>query len=578
MIKNSVTWKIGGEAGYGIMSSGLIFGKTCLRSGYFVVDTNEYPSLIRGGHNTYIVRAAREEIFSIVKPVDILIALNKNAIDYHKDELSQDSHVIFDTDRISKEDTKVLKKSKLYPIPLISLAKESGGQEIMANTVALGATIALLDGDFEILSDVIADVFGTSKKEIIDINIAVARAGFNYVKKNFPGKISYSLEKQKNKRDLMFLSGSEAVALGAVRAGCKFFAAYPMTPINPIINYFAKNGPDLGIVYKQPEDEISAINMAIGASFAGVRSMTATSGGGFSLMAEGYGMAGMTETPLVIIEGQRPGPATGLPTWGGQADLKFVLHAAQDEFPRIILAPGDPEECFWLTAEAFDLAEKYQTTALVLIDKHLGESRYWSPIIDSSGYKIDRGFLMSEADQQKDYKRYELTKSGISPRPIPGREGFTFRVNSDEHSEYGFSEESAENRVAQMEKRMRKLELCQKEIPDPKVYGDKNAKIIFVGWGSSKGSILEAQKILAEQKIATKFLHLTYMNPLPQKFLEKFFGAIKKEKVLMVEQNYTAQCAALIREKIGYEIKDKFLKYDGRPFYPEEIVEKVKAL
>lgn len=577
-MKNNFTWKIGGEAGYGIMSSGLIFAKTCLRSGYFVIDTNEYPSLIRGGHNTYIVRASKEEIFSIVKPVDILVALNKNAIDYHKNELSSDSHVLFDTGRVSEDDVKILKKSKLYPIPLITLAKESGGQEVMANTVALGATIALLDGEFATLSSVVTDFFGADKKEITNINIAVAKAGYDYIKKNFPAKISHSLEKQENKKDLLFMSGSEAIALGAARAGCKFFAAYPMTPINPIINYFAKNGPDLGIVYKQPEDEISAINMAIGASFAGVRSMTATSGGGFALMTEGYGMAGITETPLVIIEGQRPGPATGLPTWGGQADLKFVLHAAQDEFPRIVLAPGDPEESFWLTAEAFNLAEKYQTAVVVLTDKHLGESRYWLPAINSSDYKIDRGALMLEVDQLNDYKRYELTKSGISPRPIPGREGFTFRANSDEHSEYGFSDESAENRAAQMEKRMKKLELCQKEVPDPKVYGDKNAKIILIGWGSSKGPILEAQKILGEQKIATKFLHLTYMNPLPEKFLEKFFGAIKKEKVLIIEQNYTAQCASLIREKIGYEIKDKFLKYDGRPFYPEEIVGKVKSL
>lgn len=572
------TWKIGGEAGYGIMSSGLIFAKTCLRSGYFVVDANEYPSLIRGGHNTYIVRASTEKIFSIVKSVDVLVALNKNAVVYDQDELSSDSHIILNTDKVSEDEVKSLTKSKVYPIPLISLTKESGGKDVMANTVALGATVALLNGDFEVLSAVIAEVFGANKKEVVDINVAVAKAGFDYTKEHFQVKTNYSLQKQEGKEELLFLSGNDGICLGAVRAGCKFFAAYPMTPINSIINYFAKKGPEIGVVYKQPEDEISAINMAIGASFAGVRAMTATSGGGFSLMTEGYGMAGITETPLVIIEGQRPGPATGLPTWGGQADLKFVLHAAQDEFLRIVLAPGDPEESFWLTAEAFNLAEKYQTTVLVLTDKHLGESRYWSPMINASDYKIERGALLSETDQQKEYQRYEITNSGISPRAIPGRKGFTFRANSDEHSELGFSEESAENRAAQMEKRMKKLELCQKEIPDPKVYGDKNAKIILVGWGSSKGPILEAQKMLAERKIATKFLHLTYMNPLPEKFLEKFFGTVKKEKVLMVEQNYTAQCAALIREKIGYEIKDKFLKYDGRPFFPEEIVEKVRDL
>mgnify|MGYP001579060141 CR=1 FL=1 len=577
-MENGFTWKIGGEAGYGIMSSGLIFAKACLRSGYFVVDSNEYPSLIRGGHNGYTVRASKEKIFSIVKSVDVLVALDKNTVVLHQKELSKDAYIILNTDKVSEEEAKTLTKSKIYPIPLMSLAKEAGGEPIMANTIALGATFYIVDGDFDILAECIRETFSKGKKDIADINVRMAKTGFDFAKNNFAKLQGYSLKKQEPKDKFLFLSGSDGICLGAVKAGCKFFAAYPMTPINSIINYFAKNGPEIGVVYKQPEDEISAINMTIGASFAGVRAMTATSGGGFSLMTEGYGLAGITETPLVIIEGQRPGPATGLPTWGGQGDLRFVLHAAQDDFPRIVLAPGDPEECFWLTIEAFNLAEKYQTPVVILIDKHLAESRQWSEYPETSGVKIDRGALMSEEGQQKEYKRYEITESGISPRAIPGRKGFTFRANSDEHSEEGFSEESAENRIAQVEKRMRKMENCQKEVPDPKVYGSDKAKILIVGWGSSKGPILEAQNILSKEKIATRFLHLNFLNPLPKEFLAKFFKNVKEDKVLMVEQNSTAQCAGLIREKIGFDIKNHLLKYDGRPLFPEEIVNKVKEI
>lgn len=577
-MKNDLTWKIGGEAGYGIMSSGLIFAKACLRSGYFVVDFAEYPSLIRGGHNTYTVRASREKIFSCIKPVDFLITLNKDGIVLHQKELSKNAQVLLNTDKVKLKEIKSQIQAKIYPIPLVSLAKKAGGKEVMANSVALGATFYLLDGDFEILSLTIKDVFSGGQKEVANLNIKAAKAGFDFAKRNFAKSEDFTLQKQLIKEKMLLLSGNEALCLGAVKAGCKLFVCYPMTPISSMITYLAKKGPEVGIVYKQPEDEISGINMAIGGAFAGVRSMTATSGGGFSLMVEGYGLAGMTETPIVIIEGQRPGPATGLPTWGGQGDLRFVLHAAQDDFPRVVIAPGDPNECFWLTIKAFNLAEKYQTPVVILTDKHLGESHYWAEYPDTSKIKIERGNLLSGKEQKKQYQRYKITLSGISPRALPGRKGFVFRANSDEHSEDSYSNEDAQNRKAQMEKRMRKLKTCQKEIPNPTVYGDKKAKVALVGWGSSKGPILEAQKILSKKKIKTQFLHLNFLNPLPENFLTKFFTGLREEKTLMIEQNPTAQCAGLIREKIGFKIKNHFLKYDGRQFFPEEIEKKVRQI
>ncbi len=572
--KQDFVLKIGGEAGQGIASAGLIFGKLALRSGYFLFDANEYPSLIKGGHNVYAIRVADEKIFSLGGKVDFLIALNQNAIDFHKDELSTGAAVILNSDKVSSSNFK--KGINIFPVPLIKLAKEAGGSEIMINNVALGAAAFLLKADLEVLQTIIKDIFFSAKSEIIDLNIKSAEAGFSFAKENFANvKLNFSLEKR-NAGEQIFLSGNDAICLGAVKAGCRFFSAYPMTPINSIIAYFSANAEKIGMVYLQPEDEIAAINTAIGAASTGVRSMTATSGGGFSLMVEALGMAGMTETPIVIINGQRPGHSSGLPTWTGQGDLKFVLSAGQDDFPRLVLAPGDVEECFWLTIEAFNLADKYQAPVIILIDKYISESRQSAAVFNESKVKIDRCLLLSEKDQQNDFKRYVFTENGVSPRAIVGRPGQPLLINSYEHDEKGFSIEDLKTRTAMMEKRMRKMEAMEKEIPAPATYGDQKADVLFVGWGSVKGPILEAQKILKEEGVKTKFLHLNYLNPFPK---EAVALAIKNSrKVLLVEQNISGQLGNLIEEKTGIEIKEKFLKYDGRPFNPEEIARKIKQL
>lgn len=578
---NNLSWKMGGEAGYGIMSAGLIFSKTCSRGGLYVVDTNEYPSLIRGGHNTHQVRVSNKEIYSLEKKVDLLVALNRETIDMHKDELTSGGGIIYDGEKINIG-TQELGKDDInfYSVPLNRLVKEAGGIEVMRNNVALGASVALLDYDFKILAGVIRDTFKRKGEKIIQKNLASAKAGYDYViDQNY--NFGYKLEKITaiDTQSRMVITGAEAISMGAIKAGCKFYAAYPMTPASPILHFMAANERRFNLVVKHSEDEISAIIMAIGAAFAGVRAMTATSGGGFSLMVEGLGLAAMTETPLVVVEGQRPGPSTGMPTWTEQGDLKFLLNASQGEFPRVLIAPGDMEECFYETINAFNIAEKYQMPVIILIDKYLSESHMTTEFFSESGIKIDRGKLLSDGDLEKlaKFNRYEITEDGISPRTIPSQKGGISKVNSDEHDEFGFSSDDPEIRIKMMDKRFRKLgALNNASLKEPKLYGKEDAEINIIGWGSTKGPILEAMKLLENDGIETNFLHLVYINPFPTSTVSKVIE--KAKKTFIVENNKTAQMASLIRQHTGIEINNKILKYNGRPFFPNEIYDGIKGV
>jgi 2-oxoglutarate ferredoxin oxidoreductase subunit alpha len=340
-----------------------------------------------------------------------------------------------------------------------------------------------------------------------------------------------------------------------------------MSPISNILTVLAANQEKYGYIYKQPEDEISAINMSIGASFAGARSMTATSGGGFSLMTEGYGLAGMTETPLVIIEGMRPGPATGLPTWSGQGDLRFVLHASQGDFPRIVLAAGDAEEAFYLTMQAFNLADKYQTPVVLLIDKNICEDDQSMPVLDISDYVLDRGKFTKE--KQEGYERYHLEEDGISQRSVPGVGNF-FISNSYEHTVIGHDTEEINDIISQMNKRMKKLETCKtQDMSSPKLYGPEDAPITIVSWGSNKGSVLQAIAKFPN----VNYLHITWLSPFPVDAIRQVLE--KAKHVINIECNYSGLLGNLIKEKVGIEIKDNFLKIDGRPIFPEEIMERI---
>jgi len=577
-IVNRFSWKIGGEAGDGILNAGLqMFAKSCLRGGLQVFATAEYPSLIRGGHNNLDVCVSDEEVFSHTKETDLLIAMNKDTIDKHKHRLSTNAGIIYDGDYVKVSQSDFERPVKLYPIPLYKIANENGGK-IMRNTVALGATMALLNFDMELFNTVIMDNFGVKKgTAIADANIHAGKAGYDYLKSNFPDDFAFKLEKQKRENN-MFLSGNESITAGAVQAGCKFYAAYPMTPASSILSNMASLERSYNIVVKHTEDEIAAINMAIGASFAGVRSACGTSGGGFALMTEGFGLAAITEVPLVVIEAQRPGPGTGMATHSGQADLRFMLHASTDEFPRVIIAPGDPEECFYLTIDAFNIAERYQIPVVVLTDKFLGESYWTVREFDRSNVKIERGQLLTDADMEnaKDYKRYKITESGISPRAIPSQKNGMHVATSYEHDEEGHEREEEEVRVMMHNKRFRKFDPLVKELEEPKLQGPENAEITIIAWGSTKGPIKEAMKLLAKEGIKVNYLQVVYMSPFHDKAIANVIN--NANATVVIENNKTGQLTGLIKEKTGLDVDHKILKYDGRPFSPQDICAGVKEL
>ncbi len=577
---NRLTVKIGGEAGFGIAVSGLLLTKTLSRGGLSVFDYTEYPSLIRGGHNTFLLRVDEEQVHAALGKINVLVALNKATVFLHEHELTDDGAILYDSDEITIDHGDLSRPSlRHYGVPLESLALEAAGQKLMRNTVALGAFLALCGYPLPLFEAVIEDVFGAKKKQAaIDANKAAAAAGYRYVLDTYPEQFSYSLAPLKKKSAQIAVTGAEALALGAAAAGCTFYSAYPMTPATPVMHYLAANQEALGMVVKHAEDEIAAINQAIGASFAGARAMTGSAGGGFALMVEALGLAAITETPLVIMEAMRPGPATGLPTWTDQGDLRFVLHSAQGEFPRVILAPGDVDEAFLMTAEAFNLADMYQLPVFVLTDKYLNES-HWTTLPFASAPKVNRGKVVTDAALKKmkrRFKRYELMEDGVSPRSFPGQEGGIFMANSDEHDEFGYSSEDAKVRIAMMQKRFAKLPELQKSVPAPQLYGPKNAEVTIVSWGSTKGAILEAQKHLTARGIQTRFLQLKTIWPFPQKIVETLLT--DSASTLLVETNMTGQLGGLIREQTGINLTNRLLKYDGRPIYPEEVVEAIEGV
>jgi len=556
------SFKVGGQAGQGVKSAGQTFSKVAVRSGYHIYNYTEYPSLIRGGHNVIQTVVSAEEAYSPVNYTNFLVALNPETINLHKDELAKGAGVLFDAEEKANIAT-IEKTYRLFPIPLAKLAREVNGEPILKNTVALGAVLALLGGKLDHLKDLISEEFSRKDPEIVRQNLAAAQGGYDFAKKNFPAGFAEVLKPREKQNPKMVICGNEAVALGAIAAGLQFAAIYPMTPVSGILHFLAANQEKFGYVYKLPEDEIAGINMAIGASFAGARSMVATSGGGFCLMTEGYGLAGMTENPLVIVEGMRTGPATGMPTWSEQGDLQFVLHAHQSEFPRVVLAAGDAKEAFFLTLKAFNLADKYQTPVVLLVDKNICENDQSFSSFDYAGYRIDRGRLLLQ--KSENFQRYELAKDGISPRTIPGL-GTYFKANSDEHDSLGFSTDKSIDRNQQMAKRMQKLATCAAEdMAEPLLFGPKEADITIVSWGSNKGSIREAMKNFPN----VNYLHLSWINPFPAEAVQKILG--RARHIIDIEANFSGQMASLIREKTGIEIKDRLLKYDGRPFFPEEI-------
>lgn len=567
--QNIYSIKLGGQAGQGVKVAGLQLAKVASRSGYHIHTYTEYPSLIRGGHNVMQILISEEEVTAPVKKTNLLIALNQDTINKHLEEIPDGGGIIYDGDK-RIDTSKVKPEINLFPVPLSKIATDAGGGELLMNTVSLGATVAILGGNLQLLKDLIAESFGHKDESVVTMNHKAAEAGYTHAAEQFAGKLQHIIAQKENVTPPMIVNGNEAVALGAIAGGVQFAAIYPMSPISNILHVLAAFQEKYGYIYKQPEDEIAAINMAIGAAFAGARAFTTTSGGGFCLMTEAYGLAAISETPLVIVDGMRPGPATGLPTWTAQGDLQFALRAHQGDFPRIVLAAGDGKEAFELTMQAFNLADKYQTPVIVLIDKNICEDDHSYPMFDITGYQFSRGKFSTVADAN--FARYALSEDGISTRSVPGAGNF-FIGTSYEHTDQGFESEESEIVIQQQKKRMQKMATCAAtEMQAPVLYGPEEAEVTIVSWGSNKGAILQALKELPK----VNFMHITWMSPFPTEAVKAILA--KAKKTVLVEANYTGQLGALIREHTGIEISDKLLKIDGRPVFPEEIVEKITSV
>jgi 2-oxoglutarate/2-oxoacid ferredoxin oxidoreductase subunit alpha len=556
---------VGGEAGQGVQSVGFLLAKAFARGGYHVFADQDYESRVRGGHNFFRIRVKDSRVGAIVEPIDILVALNAESIELHRGALKKEGVIIFDGEKI--KDTG---GAGLFSVPLEKLA-EKAGDKVMTNIVALGAALSLLRFDVDIINAVIETHFG--KGNVAEGNIMAAKAGYDYTSSNYKGAFRSLKPIAGDKR--MLLTANDAISLGAIAAGCRFMAAYPMTPTTPIMEYMAARSREYDLVMVHAEDEIAAVHMAIGASFAGVRSMTATSGGGFCLMVEGLGLSGMTETPLVIIDGQRPGPAIGLPTRTEQGDLLFVTHAHHGDFPRAVFAPANIEDAFWTTIKAFNVADKYQLPVIILTDHYLANSYTTVDTFDLTQVKIDRGLIISgEGGDASGYKRHLITESGISPRAFPGMSKTLVVTDADEHNEEGHLIEDAGMRASQVQKRLRKLEGLRQEISPPRQYGPKTPGTTLIGWGSTYEAMREAVDILRKEKMTVNMIHLNELCPFPS---ESFMAALgKPRKSLVVENNATGQLARLIRAEIGYDVNGRILKFDGRPITPVSIVGAVK--
>ncbi len=557
---------VAGAAGQGMQTIGAILGKVFVRGGCEVFAMQDNESRIRGGHNFFQIRLSQEPVRAASMPLHLLMALNDESIEKHQTEMAPEGVVLFDSEKSGNPGA----EAKWLGLPLERLAVEEGGNRIFSNSVAIGATLAILGWDFKKLEDYLKRYFA-EKADMVEGNIKAAQAGYDNAlrqaeKYNGP-RISPRASEPK-----MFITGHEAVALGALTAGCQFMSAYPMSPSTSIMGFLAGKADDFEIVIEQAEDEIAAINMAIGASYAGIRSLTATSGGGFSLMVEAFGLAGISETPLVVVEAQRPGPATGLPTRTEQADLLFVLHASQDEFPRFILAPGTAREAFYQTIKAFDLAEKYQVPVVLLTDQFLADSYFTEKRFDISGVEINR-YLVNEEEARtsREYGRYQITDSGISPRAIPSVYGLEVAADSHEHDEHGHITENAQKRKEMVEKRFRKMAHMTKEIVVPKLIGDEKADLLMVAWGSTYGPMAEAIQILKDGGLSVKGLHLSELWPFPREQLASVLDGVRKWAV--AENNYTGQLARLMQMELQKKPDAKILKYTGRPFTAHEIAE-----
>jgi 2-oxoglutarate/2-oxoacid ferredoxin oxidoreductase subunit alpha len=558
--------KIVGQSGSGLLTAGDLVAKGLQKLGFQLCADREYQSLIKGGHSCYTINFSKTPVHSLSREADILVAIDKPSLVAYFDTLKEEGIFLHGYEKLANLPD-ILKKIeeqniKTVNLPSRKIALENGGTMQMANIILTGMAWKVLGFDYKIIEQLVQEKF-SKKKALVEVALKCLKASYD------GAETKQNIELPTKKEETILLDGNHAIALGAINAGMRFYATYPMSPSSSILTHVANMSDDTGVVVKQAEDEITAVQMSLGAMFAGTRALTATSGGGYDLMTESVSLAGIIENPLVIVLAQRPGPGTGLPTWTAQGDLNLAIHSSHGEFPRVVIACSDVEDCFDNVQHAFNFAEKYQVPVILLTEKVVCESKMTVSPFTQNKIKIERGLASNLADLKPE-DRYRITENGLSTRWLPGSCDTTFFANGDEHDEAGVLDES-EKAGDMYAKRMRKLDLIQADLPKPKVYGkEKDADISFVGWGSTKTVMNDIIAQYEKKGVSVNFLHFEVVWPLEEEVLNTFF--VQNKNVHLLEGNYEGQFGKKV-EACGHTFKNKFLKWNGRPFFLEDVCE-----
>jgi 2-oxoglutarate ferredoxin oxidoreductase subunit alpha len=571
-------WAVGGEAGDGIDSTGKIFAQALSRAGRHVFTSKDFASRIRGGYTAYKVRTSVDDVQSVVDRLDVLIALTQRTIDENLDELHDGSVIIYDGERSTMADVEIPEGMIGLDVPLKRLAEEAGGA-IMRNVVALGAACEVSDFPIENLDSALQKRFGSKGQQLVENNKEAARSGQDYVAEEYDYDFDYDLDT--TDEDYVLLNGDQAIGMGAIAAGCRFYAGYPITPATEVMEYLTGRIERYGGHVVQAEDELSAINIALGAARAGARAMTATSGPGIDLMTETFGLIATSETPLVICDVMRSGPSTGMPTKQEQGDLNMTLYGGHGEIPRFVVAPTSVDECFWKTVEAFNLAEKYNTPVYLVSDLAMAvtEQTFSPDAFDMDDVEIERGRVVDDdtidewVNEKGQFKPHALTEDGVSPRAFPGTAGGAHMSTGLEHDELGRRTEDTNMRIEQVDKRSRKVETAkEREDWSPREFGNPDAETLVLSWGSNEGALIEALDFLEADGIDVHFLSVPYMFPRPD-LSEEITDA---DEVIVVECNQTGQFADVLEHDALRRVK-RINKYDGVRFKADELAEEIRA-
>ncbi|GIN90968.1 2-oxoglutarate ferredoxin oxidoreductase subunit alpha [Siminovitchia terrae] len=572
-MKAQIAWKVGGQQGEGIESTGEIFSVGLNRLGYFLYGYRHFSSRIKGGHTNNKIRVSTEKVNAVSGDLDILVAFDQETIDLNEHELTEEGIIIADAKfNPTKPENS---KAQLYAVPFTEIASELG-TSLMKNMVAIGATCAVMNLEVEVFTSVIREIFGRKGEEIVQKNMQAMQEGYLYIKDSLGDSgSSLSLAEADGIRR-MFMIGNDAIALGALAAGVRLMPAYPITPASDIMEYLIKKLPKVGGTVIQTEDEIAAVTMAIGSNYTGTRAFTASAGPGLSLMMEAIGLSGMTETPLVVVDTQRGGPSTGLPTKQEQSDLMQMIYGTHGEIPKVVIAPSTAEEAFYDAVEAFNIADEYQCPVILLSDLQLSLAKQTVNPFDLGQVEIRRGKLVQEVEAQEDkstyFKRFEITEDGISPRVLPGTKDGIHHVTGLEHDEEGRPNEFAPNRKKQMDKRMRKLSNFVEKFPNPiAVHAPhEQADLLLIGFNSTRGAIEEAMELLEKDGVKVNHVHIRLIHPFPADQVRPYIDSAKH--VLVLENNATGQLANIIKMNVGYIDKiQSHLRFDGDPFYSEDV-------